>query len=234
MQRLDYFPDFIACRPTFPSTCLSPDQPGYGQVIPSGQTRRRSRKTAQNPMMQVPPAPPSWTVVTPANGHSHHHLDGSHRDLPPLSARSPEYSLSPYGQPHLRGSTPSDMHLPSPISPLDGARYGSFTSYPPSSYRKPMPPSRASLSVDTHSLSLHERASKEELKLPPIQSPSASTPISPYALPPISAMEDLRGAVSHDSAAVLRRLRMDDDDYPSSSRSPSLGRRHSSAHLSSP
>ncbi|KAF8343275.1 hypothetical protein F5887DRAFT_887098, partial [Amanita rubescens] len=35
-----------------------------------------------------------------------------------------------------------------------------------------------------------------------------------YALPPISALEDLRGVHAQDSAAVLRRLTADDDFSP--------------------
>src|ERR1700721_999156 len=31
--------DSYSRRPTFPSTCLSPDQPGYGQVVANGSTR---------------------------------------------------------------------------------------------------------------------------------------------------------------------------------------------------
>ncbi|KAM6489489.1 hypothetical protein JOM56_015046, partial [Amanita muscaria] len=48
-----------------------------------------------------------------------------------------------------------------------------------------------------------------------------------YALPPISALEDLRGVNAQDSAAVLRRLTADDEattyDLPSASRPVPIG-----------
>ncbi|KAJ6606767.1 hypothetical protein B0H10DRAFT_2228585 [Mycena sp. CBHHK59/15] len=38
-----------------------------------------------------------------------------------------------------------------------------------------------------------------------------------YTLPPVSALEELRGIDTQDSAAVLRRLQSDDDDTYSKS-----------------
>lgn len=38
--------------PTFPSTCLSPDQPGYGQVVASSG-KRKSRRTVQPPVLPI-------------------------------------------------------------------------------------------------------------------------------------------------------------------------------------
>jgi len=60
---------------------------------------------------------------------------------------------------------------------------------------------------------------ENRITLPPLQAPlqrSASPGGSSYALPPISAMEDLRGIHANDSAAVLRRLMEDDNERPSS------------------
>lgn len=66
----------------------------------------------------------------------------------------------------------------------------------------------------------------DRITLPPIRSPggplsasaasSAFSPdnLIPYALPPISALEDLRGVHAQDSAAVLRRLTADDEVSP--------------------
>jgi hypothetical protein len=180
-------------RPNFPSTCLSPDQPGFGQVIPSGQVRRRSRKSAQNSIMQVSPSPSTWNVITTNSGHA---------EKPQWPIRSAEYSYPGSNHP-----LPRDFG-PSPVGP------------PPSAYRRPLPSTKVGLSVDTRSL-YPEMSSPyhEQVRLPPIQSPAHMSPRSPYALPPISALEDLRGTVTQDSAAVLRRLRMEDDDYPSRSTS---------------
>ncbi|KAF9072551.1 hypothetical protein BDP27DRAFT_1145724, partial [Rhodocollybia butyracea] len=53
----------------------------------------------------------------------------------------------------------------------------------------------------------------DNITLPPI-SPATSSRNgngSSYALPPISALEDLRGININDSAAVLRRLSQDDE-----------------------
>ncbi|CAE7184667.1 unnamed protein product [Rhizoctonia solani] len=38
--------------PTFPSTCLSPDQPGYGQVVATSG-KRKSRRTVQPPALPI-------------------------------------------------------------------------------------------------------------------------------------------------------------------------------------
>ncbi|KDR78537.1 hypothetical protein GALMADRAFT_117937 [Galerina marginata CBS 339.88] len=233
--------------PTFPSTCLSPEQPGYGQVVPSGQGRRRARRSTQNSVMQMPRAPAGWTVVTPnISSPPARELQPS---LHPASLRTTDYPLaSPY-PPHARGPVSPDMQMLSPSlstadsSHLDHHRYGgSYSSYPPTSYRKLSAPSKTGLSLDIRSLSVRERSSepslKEDFKLPPIHGPNGSDPgDSPYALPPISAMEDLRGSLTQDSAAVLRRLRMDDDQYPKAGRTgddQAWARRHSlSVHPSS-
>ncbi|KAF8963088.1 hypothetical protein BDZ97DRAFT_2075995 [Flammula alnicola] len=234
--------------PTFPSTCLAPDQPGYGQVVPTGQGRRRARRSTQSTVMQqMPRAPAGWTVVTPNTSMAIAH--GSTREqvapLHPIHVRSSEYSMA---SPYPRGGTPPDMYQYSPAqstmdtrSPslsvsYDAHRYGgSYASHPPTSFRKPTAPTKTGLSLDIRSLSMRDSSSepalKEDIKLPPIHAPNeSSSSDSPYALPPISAMEDLRGAVTSDSAAVLRRLRMDDDHYPKAGRSAddqAWTRRHS-------
>ncbi|QRV89763.1 transcriptional repressor XBP1 [Ceratobasidium sp. AG-Ba] len=42
--------------PTFPSTCLSPDQPGYGQVVATSG-KRKSRRPVQAPVVPIQTAP---------------------------------------------------------------------------------------------------------------------------------------------------------------------------------
>ena len=77
------------------------------------------------------------------------------------------------------------------------------------------------MSLDIPFITLHDpaldprsgnRLPGDEIKLPPIQplAPPRHVSNPSYALPPISALEDLRGVSSQDSAAVLERLKMDD------------------------
>ena len=237
--------------PTFPGTCLSPDQPGYGQVVPTNQKARGGRRrTPRNHITDMPRVPPttSWKVSTPMAAPS---------NAPPFHpARSSDYHMASPSysiQSQIRCSTPSEIRLsPVPMSGniksgsnLDSHRFGQYNSYPLSAYRSaaPLPPppppsSKAGLPLDIGS----ESRSKEEFNLPPIQTPdSNSSSSSPYSLPPISSMEEVRGVALQDSAAVLRRLRMDDDGYNKADRlgseertwhrRPSLSARSSSPYV---
>ncbi|CAK5269957.1 unnamed protein product [Mycena citricolor] len=141
--------------PTFPGTCLSPDQPGYGQIV-ANSGRRRARRV-------VPPPPPreAGTVA-----QLQLHAPAPAQDRPaPAPASSSTHRFAPY--PQRRSSW--DMSSPRP--PLQ-------------------------LPVVAHNASAAP-SSKPDL----------------YALPPISALEDMRGGGAHalDSAAVLRRLKLDDE-----------------------
>src|ERR1700721_878100 len=118
------------CRPTFPSTCLSPDQPGYGQVVANGGTRRRMRRNNTAAPSKSSLAQANWTVVTPSSGPNpttmvttrttgsstmgapttkttpHLAHKSSRQNIPILSAPASYYHASP---PDRRTS-----HLPSP------------------------------------------------------------------------------------------------------------------------
>ena len=233
---------------------MSPDQPGYGQVVPTGQKTRRVRRPPRNPIMDMPRVPTSWKVVTPnVNMVAPSNVPPYH----PANARPSDYHMtSPTYSIHsqIRGSTPSDIR-PSPIpisgnvksgSSQDSHRFGGYNSYPLSAYRNtaPAPPppqsssssSKAGLSLDIGS---EPPRLKEEINLPPIQAPDSNS--SNYSLPPISSLEEVRGVGLQDSAAVLRRLRLDDDGYnktdrfTGSSEERTWLRRHSlSARSSSP
>jgi hypothetical protein len=81
--------------PTFPSTCLSPDQPGYGQVVSNGTGRRRARRNTQ-PVAPIASAAArehktSWTVVTgaPAANSSAAHYGQSTAPLYPAPQMYP-------------------------------------------------------------------------------------------------------------------------------------------------
>jgi hypothetical protein len=98
-----------------------------------------------------------------------------------------------------------------------------YSPYPPSSLpsRKASVATSDSVSLDIPSISLQDmhhdnRNNKfpgDQIVLPPIQplAPPRHISTTSYALPPISALEDLRGISTHDSAAVLERLKMDDE-----------------------
>ncbi|KAF5342209.1 hypothetical protein D9611_001187 [Ephemerocybe angulata] len=208
--------------PTFPSTCLSPDQPGYGQVVANSQTRRRARRNTQAAAVtQIPREPHSnWTVVTPG-GPANIGLTVPHQRPSQYSRRpshpsvgiSPdpsEYSSSPQYS-HRQIDSP-DYHNPN--------RYAPYSSHSSPIDRKASVGGRGGLSLEIPPHVLNRPSSakpQENISLPPIKQPEESERDSgsPYALPPISALEDLRGVDTQDSAAVLRRLRLD-DDYPSS------------------
>ncbi|KAK2467240.1 hypothetical protein APHAL10511_000789 [Amanita phalloides] len=153
--------------PTFPSTCLSPDQPGYGQVVNTGSGRRRARRpaTAPNPSPIAPmilpdlrdnPAHPSWTVVTCSQANSH--LAGSptahHGKIASYDDRQPSYHRASHS--HAQQTHGVSDRSPSHASAdLDGAT--------PSS------------SLNTGAAASRERGDRVER--PP---PSASLRYSPY------------------------------------------------------
>ncbi|KIK42672.1 hypothetical protein CY34DRAFT_804653 [Suillus luteus UH-Slu-Lm8-n1] len=206
--------------PTFPSTCLSPDQPGYGQVVSTASGRRRSRRNNQ----VVAPAPPvprdsqtSWAI--PAAGPS---APSAHY-LPQGQPASMMYR-DPSSYAHPQPTNPP-LHISASASPIMRERSvrSRYSPYPPSSLpsRKPSVATSDSVSLDIPSISLQDmhhdsRNNKfpgDQIVLPPIQplAPPRHISTTSYALPPISALEDLRGISTHDSAAVLERLKMDDE-----------------------
>ncbi|KXN91755.1 Transcriptional repressor XBP1, partial [Leucoagaricus sp. SymC.cos] len=193
--------------PTFPSTCLSPDQPGYGQVVATGNNRRRPRRGTQTtaPAPQAPrePSNPDWRVLTPNPGAStpslphqslttgpgHGYLSHHHSGLD-------RYQLLPPQMSGPASSVPFQDQAPPPT-----VRYSPYAGHP-----IPRKPSSASLSLE-------DPSDSERITLPPLRTPLADQRAgsSSYALPPISALEDLRGIHNNDSAAVLRRLRSGDE-----------------------
>jgi hypothetical protein len=190
-------------HPQHPPPPTSVSHPGY---YPS---RRES-------MSGMTPHPTYRHPSPPSNDNSYRHPHASAEQLRPLSS------------PSLVARERSSTHRYSP--------YVTHSPYPPP------PPRRLSpnqLSLEIPSLSLRERSGpssaggaggsgsggggpssavmETRITLPPLQAPSQhslSSSGSSYALPPISAMEDMRGIHATDSAAVLRRLREDDDGPP--------------------
>jgi hypothetical protein len=176
-------------------------------------------------------------MPAPANAAPYHSARSSDYHM-----SSPSYSIHP----QIRGSSPSDIrHSPISISgnlksgsSTESLRFGGYNnSYPLSAYRNTAPPppppsSKASLLLDTSS----EPRLKEEFNIPPILGPdSNSSGSSPYSLPPIYSIEEVRGVTLQDSASILRRLRMDDDGgYSKTEERTWLRRKSSSARSSSP
>jgi hypothetical protein len=218
--------------PTFPSTCLSPDQPGYGQVVASGPNRRRARRnTHATGLVHAPrEAHANWTVVTP------HSEEATRPAISPIQV-STNYTPMSFHQPmrdsHPRHSYPypppidRSISSPAPKSPggsattshVSAPRYSPYTGHCPPPRRRPSDEIRGPLSLDIPSQTFGDyehghniTSTMNHITLPPIRSTTvASNSQSPYALPPITALEDLRGLHTHDSAAVLRRLRSDED-----------------------
>ncbi|KAI0319069.1 hypothetical protein OF83DRAFT_863380 [Amylostereum chailletii] len=209
--------------PTFPSTCLSPDQPGYGQVIANGQGRRRPRRSthAANAHAQAAHMQTSvfsahahvgaWSTAPSAPVEFAHPASVAHS---PSSPRAHAYagpaSAPPYPQAAQASGADRQRASSSRYSP-----YGHGHGY---SGNSPVSP-RASSAYP---------AFPDDVTLPPIQHPSRANAV----LPPISALADASSSSSqaHDrdaeGLAVLERLRMDDDpprSHPySHSRPPSL------------
>ncbi|KAH7884887.1 transcription regulator HTH, apses-type DNA-binding domain-containing protein [Phlebopus sp. FC_14] len=180
--------------PTFPSTCLSPDQAGYGQVVSTAAGRRRARRSHQPPpptpnIVQSSQAPWSASAPRPIT-HPSPHPDQRAPISPhvyndvysyPAPHRFPPY-------PHPERVSPPAQHAyvrsPSSSSPLTRERSirSRYSPYPASASvpaRKSSGSTSEPLALDVPSLSLHDPASDvhcpisdlpgDQIKLPPIQ-----------------------------------------------------------------
>ncbi|KAG8912012.1 hypothetical protein FRC01_005349, partial [Tulasnella sp. 417] len=84
----------LARRPTFPDTCLAPDQPGYGQVIPSsGRKGKRSKYTTA----PAPSATPLAGSETNTSSDSTAYRSHPYSPSSVTSNESPYDSASPAG-----------------------------------------------------------------------------------------------------------------------------------------
>jgi hypothetical protein len=184
--------------------------------VPSSNPRRASTATTSS-RQSLPKASVSafpFTSVPSSRSTSHHYLH-SHRgyDATFLEA-TPRAAAGSSSASHSTSSSPN------PPKRSNFSRYAPYPSSPPLSSRRSSA-SNGSVALDIPSLSLHERQADihtrpgneaDGIIIPPIQPPiySGTSNHASYALPPISAMEDMRGIHSNDSAAVLRRLQSDD------------------------
>jgi hypothetical protein len=233
---------------------LSPEQPGYGQVVANGTGRRRTRRSnhIQNAgVLSTTSSGPQagWTIIS---GPSYPH-EISHPS--PQLAHQPASSFTPsvwpvHHQKILSTQSPTDMlSIDGGVDRLsltrergNNARYSPYpcTSMPDnkslaSNVSSPVGNSRNSF-YDTSGSGGPRRIpiQEEHIKLPPVHPPTATRASgqAPISLPPISSW----AAPSHssDSRTVLQRLRANDaEDMPSSLPVPeeqlSLHRRSSSA-----
>jgi len=99
--------------PTFPATCLAPDQPGYGTVIPP-TGRRKPRRSLQS--VGIPPAHsvPCLPKLSLAKDFSHdagHYLEGTGHG--PIRTRLETGNLYP---PKAHSSSPASPHA-TPFAP---------------------------------------------------------------------------------------------------------------------
>lgn len=200
----------MTSSPTFPSTCLSPDQPGYGQVVSNGTGRRRARRNTQ-PVAPIASAAAreqrtSWTVVTggPGANSSAPHYGQPTGPLYP----APQMYPPPDSHSYSRAHPPTTWRNPSTHSPSmaslppssavsssptyrehNRSRYSPYPEYS-SLHRKRSTSSNESPSIDIPAMSLHDRRSDveqrgrmaEPITLPPIQ--SASQARSNFTQPP--------------------------------------------------
>lgn len=193
-------------RPTFPATCLSPDQPGYGQIVKPGLGKRRTRRPAQ------PDGPvhssQEWTVVSSAESatHGRNPIASTHSAVYALHGSKPaEHSLrsenpetSTYYGPHMQNGSPVMLHVPyverhcpsSPsTSPSDCYGSGGHRKTSPSAEStiryNPYPSPLSSTGLRTSSLTTH-RLDMIELAAP-VRSYAADEPVKTetIVLPPI-------------------------------------------------
>ncbi|KAA1467271.1 hypothetical protein DENSPDRAFT_233993 [Dentipellis sp. KUC8613] len=229
------------CSPTFPSTCLSPDQPGYGQVVNNGNGRRRARRntTAQTPALMPGEASSitqgSWTIMSAGPSQPHnfmHHSGFAHMN--PSSFPPTSYTAVPLHRPPTGYRQNVDASLSSiSASPTEGGvDRGSQQSQRSRFSPYPGPPSSASyagslVSSKGSPVSIaykapsdpfitpenDRRASEtERVTLPPIQLPyQARGPGQPQVSLPPISTFADCQAPSHDSRDVLKRLQADDD-----------------------
>lgn len=179
--------------PTFPSTCLTPDQIGFGQLSATGSSLRRKPRKTSNPVpaysVRVPTAqlparqPTNPGPIQPQRFSAHHSGDSSHTLAAPASLLS--------HMPFLRLVETSAQRL-APQTP----RRQRYAPYDTSERRLPLP------SISAMRLSSCEE--DVDFRLAPMK-PQQNHQL---ALPPISTLDNYTPL--ENSADVLQRLRQDD------------------------
>lgn len=188
-------------RPTFPNTCIAPDQPGFGQIISGDTRRRRSRRTA---------GPTNggnhfWSIMSPVVQSSP--SQGDH--LPPLHQQF--YVGNPQDTTHLSSTSrelpfPRSPNPPPPTSHPDSPRY---SPYQPSylNHRPEIHPSDQSYPRRPASASPVVREA-HRVTLPPVQPSSSNYAVS---LPSVADLVGFNALGDRDPpTAILERLKRGD------------------------
>jgi len=216
--------------PTFPGTCLSPDQPGYGEIVKPGTGKRRRRAAQSN--SNSAGTQHNWTVISPSHPHPvtsvpSHSASTTHiiTDLSLSAAMHPRRYSESEGRFHVlehHAGSPIALHNPyadqtyhqRPPSPSTVAsRHGGTVRHvspttvgetPRSRYSPyPSPPS-------TNDRPHPSRRLKDHISLPPLPpQPISNTPAGPsrydhsesVILPPIMPLKD--GRHSGDTTITL-------------------------------
>jgi hypothetical protein len=188
-------------RPTFPNTCIAPDQPGFGQIISGDARRRRSRRVAGPTNGNNH----SWCIMSPVDQSL-----PSQGQLPPLQQQF--YVGNPQDTTQLL-STSRELPLP-PSSPRYSPYQSSYLSHRPENHvghpsdqsypRRPAPTSPT----------VHEA---HRVTLPPVQPPSSNYAVS---LPSVADLVGFNAIDDRDPpTAILERLKRRDSSmhHPSAS-----------------
>lgn len=223
-----FYNNDTSTSPTFPSTCLSPDHPEYGQVVKPGTGRRRTRRTY--PTTVPAETTQDWTVISPPTqihaDHSHSTVDPPFTYEPrrrpgsgPASAGqhlgSPVQLYMPYSLPPSTSSPPSPVADSALQASSSNRRYSPYASSSSGPARQTLhPPAYAA-----HPVNGAPHCIPHDIRLPPLHTPfdaRTGRRRSIVALPPISTLDRRQSDYCDDSAAVLRRLRSldDDGDFP--------------------
>lgn len=216
--------------PTFPTTCLSPEQPGYGQVIANGTGRRRSRRSnhvqSAGVLSTASSGPQAgWTIIS---GPSYPH------EISQPSPQLAHQTASPFTPPAWPVQHRQTVSTPSPTDTLSidagvdrlsltrerglSARYSPYPS-PSMPNNKSFTPN-ASSPVGSSRNSFYDASGsggsrriptqEEHIKLPPVHPPTTTRTSgqAPISLPPISSW--VAPSQPNDSRTVLQRLRASD------------------------
>ncbi|TFK96689.1 hypothetical protein BDV98DRAFT_614303 [Pterulicium gracile] len=222
--------------PTFPDTCLSPDQPGYGQVVVGGGNRRRRRaatsvnslqglnelanaSVAASSTQQNQNGSPTRTYTLQSD--SFHPLPGPNTNL----AAASHYIGHPHG---ATGRVSSSQARYSPSASTRDSRYAPYPDRVPA----------GEYHGRYHHVPAQEIASADNaisLELPPIHPLAVERPgdAARCILPPMRALDQDSQPSRADALNVLRRLAASEDDdcysepgRPSSSHVVGAAHRH--------